>query len=247
MLCPHLRSAVPHLAPTPLETAAANSAIGFIHRRLSHCTMAAPGYHKSLMVELVNRIPKRSRRTWRDRLRFMIHQRASPEAIARGLAIGLVITFTPTVGIQIPLAILFATLFNANRLSAVLPVWLTNVLTVPPTYAFTYWVGSHFIRTSAKTPMQLMQTLTKRMSRHEFYLLHRHFKEFFELGREVFLPMMVGGLLVGGTVGLISYPITLRIIRHHRARRKARLQRRAVVDSNPAAPGPPASSPLQEP
>ncbi len=182
-----------------------------------------------MTTELSKRsVRRRGKRSWRDVLRYIVHQRAAPESIARGLAIGLIVTFTPTVGIQIPLALLLATLFNANRWTAILPVWLTNVLTVPPTYAFTYWLGSHFVRTSTKSPWTVMKTLAKRMNRHEFYYLHRHFREFFELSRDLFIPMTIGGLIVGGTAAAIAYPLTLHWIRRHRAQRRQRVQRRAI-------------------
>jgi hypothetical protein len=172
---------------------------------------------------------EKQRRSWRKVLRYIVHQRDTPEAIARGLAIGLVVTFTPTVGIQILLSWLLATLFNANRMTAILPVWLTNVFTVPPTYAFTYWLGSHVVRTSSESPWTVMTALAKRMNRHEFYLFHRHFREFFELGRDLFVPMMVGGLMVGGVAAAIAYPLTLRWIYRRRARHTERIHARARI------------------
>jgi len=171
--------------------------------------------------------PRRTRRSWRDIARYLVHQRASPEAIARGVAIGLVITFTPTVGIQIALAIVFATLFNANRISAILPVWLTNVFTVPPTYAFTYWVGSYAFPRKGHTFASVRHQLSKLILRHDFYRLDLHFRDFFELCKDLFVPMMVGGLVVGATAAAIGYPLTLRWVRRHRARRSERIRQRA--------------------
>lgn len=159
--------------------------------------------------------------------RYIVHQRASPEAIARGVAIGLLITFTPTVGIQILLAIVLATIFNANRLSAILPVWLTNVFTVPPTYAFTYWVGSFFFPREGHTFASVREKLSRLILRHDFYRIDRHFMEFFDVCRDLFLPMMVGGLIVGAAAAAIGYPLTLRWVRHHRARRSERIRQRA--------------------
>lgn len=170
---------------------------------------------------------RRARRTWRELARYIVHQRASPEAIARGMAIGLLVTFTPTVGIQILLTIVLATLFNANRLSAILPVWLTNVFTVPPTYAFTYWVGSFFFPREGHTFTTVRKKLSRLIIRHDFYRIDRHFMDFFDVCRDLFLPMMVGGLIVGAVAAAIGYPLTLRWVKNHRARRSERIRQRA--------------------
>ncbi len=185
---------------------------------------------------------RRPRRSWRAVVRYLVHQRASPEAIARGMAIGLIITFTPTVGIQIALAIVFATLFNANRISAILPVWLTNVFTVPPTYAFTYWVGSHAFPRKGYTFVSVRNQLSKLILRHDFYRLDLHFRDFYELCKDIFVPMMVGGLVVGTVAAAVGYPLTLRWVRRHRARRSERIRERAhhlsMLRRKPAAEDP---------
>lgn len=172
---------------------------------------------------------KGRRRGWRDALRYVVHQRATPEAIARGMAIGLLITFTPTVGIQIPLAILFATLFNANRLSAILPVWLTNVFTVPPTYAFTYWIGVHFTGGPRLTFGEVLAKFSHKVDKHFFFELHKHFVEFLKVSRDLLVPMTIGGLIVGGIAAAIGYPLTLRWVRRRRARHVENIRRRAFL------------------
>lgn len=144
------------------------------------------------------------------------------------MAIGLIITFTPTVGIQILLAVVLATLFNANRLSAILPVWLTNVFTVPPTYAFTYWVGSFFFPREGHSFASVRDKLSRLILRHDFYRIDRHFMEFFDVCRDLFLPMMIGGLIVGAVAAAIGYPLTLHWVRSHRARRSERIRQRAI-------------------
>ena len=75
-------------------------------------------------------------------LRWVIKLRSSPRAIAGGLALGTFIAFTPTVGVQLILAFVAATFFNMNRPAAMIPVWITNPVTVAPIYTFNYWLGA---------------------------------------------------------------------------------------------------------
>ncbi len=82
---------------------------------------------------------------WRKLIRFIrraLRSRASPREIAGGLALGLVITFTPTLGFQIPLAISLSTLFRVNPLAAFAGIQITNPLTAPFVYTVTYRVGT---------------------------------------------------------------------------------------------------------
>ncbi|MEC9346520.1 MAG: DUF2062 domain-containing protein [Pseudomonadota bacterium] len=64
-----------------------------------------------------------------------------PEVIARGVAVGLAVAFTPTVGIQMILVVLLWGLarslgprFDFHFLSAVAWVWITNIFTIGPIY-----------------------------------------------------------------------------------------------------------------
>lgn len=65
----------------------------------------------------------------------------SPEVIARGVAVGLAVAFTPTVGVQMVLVFLLWGLARAigrrvdfHLMSAVAWVWVTNIFTIGPIY-----------------------------------------------------------------------------------------------------------------
>lgn len=163
-------------------------------------------------------------------LRFILRQRGSPEAIARGMALGLIIAFSPTVGIQLIMALLLATMLNANRLAAVIPVFLTNVFTVPAVYGFTYAVGNLLLPgryRSTEKVRRLLWEFSRRVRHGEFASWHETFSEFLRLGNELFWPMLVGGLAVGLVGAAVSYPATVWAVRRYRRRRKLLLQQRA--------------------
>ena len=88
--------------------------------------------------------PRRHWHPFRRMWRAIVSLHGEPEDIALGAAIGVFIAFTPTVGFQMILGAFVATVFRANRPAAMIPAWITNPVTIPPIYAFTYWLGSFF-------------------------------------------------------------------------------------------------------
>ena len=66
----------------------------------------------------------------------------TPKEIARGIAIGVFIAMTPTVGIQMITIALVCTIFHGNRLAGVSMAWISNPLTIVPIYWLDYVIGS---------------------------------------------------------------------------------------------------------
>ena len=71
--------------------------------------------------------------------------RGDPHEIAMGLALGLFLGMSPTMGIQTPAAILLAALFKWNKISAAIGVWITNPLTAPFVYGLNYYIGAKLL------------------------------------------------------------------------------------------------------
>ena len=70
-----------------------------------------------------------------------IRLRGSPDEIAKGVALGIFIGMTPTLGFQMPIAVFFAFLLKENKLAAALGVWITNPVTAPVIYGLQYESG----------------------------------------------------------------------------------------------------------
>ncbi len=173
--------------------------------------------------------PRKPRRaTLRRRLRWLIALRGSPEAIAGGVAIGMFVAFTPTIGLQMVIAALLATLLKANRPAAVAIVWLTNPLTVPPLFAGTYWVGTFFHAGPPVAEVHALLSDTMRMiASHDYWALHHQFTTFLAVGWRILIPLLIGGVLVGTILGSISYVATLRMVGRYRRRRAQHKRQRA--------------------
>ena len=162
--------------------------------------------------------------------RWLLRLRGSPEAIGRGIAIGVFVAFTPTVGFQMVIAIVLATLCKANRPAAIGPVWISNPFTIPPLFLFTYWVGSLFWPgPSVETVRKALQQTMQAMANYGFWQPSDQLRLFLNLGREILICMTFGGLVVGAVAGALSYFPTVWLVRSLRRRRQRRKQRSTQV------------------
>ena len=177
--------------------------------------------------------PNAISRLLRRAIRSIVTLKGSPRAIAMGAAIGVFIAFTPTIGLQMLLGALVATLVGANRPAAMIPAWITNPVTIPPIYAFTYWLGRFFWKGPPVSEVydQLVGA-AKTLGRLSWYEFLDQFTHFLQTGVDVFIAMMIGGLLVGTVLGATSYPLVYKATekyqqklaerRRHRAERQAK-------------------------
>ncbi|MCX7819665.1 MAG: DUF2062 domain-containing protein [Kiritimatiellae bacterium] len=167
----------------------------------------------------------RDRRTWRDTLRYLLLQRDTPESIALGVALGTFIAMTPTLGVQIILALAAASLLNANRLAALPPLAITNALTAGPIYGLECWIGAQFLpRTCAADLLERWALLRDLIARRDFHAYLDHWRDVAKIGWDLWLAMWIGSLLVGGVMAIAAYWLTLAIVRAHRRRRAIRLR-----------------------
>jgi len=161
-------------------------------------------------------------------LNWLIRLRGSPHAIARGVAIGMIIAFTPTIGFQSLLVLGIATLLNANRPVSLVPTWLTNPVTIPPVYAFTYYIGSLFRPGPEPAGVaRAVRAAAEELESLDFLALRAQLGVFLDLGLDVFIPMWIGGLIVGSVAAAIAYPLTIRTVVHmrrHRSHWRVRLR-----------------------
>ena len=171
------------------------------------------------------RISKKPRRTWKERLKLILLQRDSPQSIARGVALGVWIAFTPTLGLQVVLTLALAGLFRANRLAALPPLLITNALTAGPIYGFECALGARLTPGIREATIHARwQQLHNLASQRGFFAYLEHWKELARLGWDLWLAMWVGGLIVGTLAALIAYPLSLAAAQRIRERRTARLR-----------------------
>ncbi len=146
-------------------------------------------------------------------LRWITKLRSSPKAIAGGLGLGTFIAFTPTVGVQLILAVIIATFFNLNRPAAMIPVWITNPLTVAPIYTFNYWLGSTLCNGPPLSEVSgLFVDIGRTMAHLEFWEIKEQFLAILHMGKDILLPLLAGSIIVGTITGLIVYIFSLNML-----------------------------------
>jgi len=146
-------------------------------------------------------------------LRWVVKLRSSPRAIAGGLGLGTFIAFTPTVGVQLILAFMIATFFNMNRPAAMIPVWITNPVTVAPIYTFNYWLGSKVWDGPPLSEVSgLFIDIGRTMARLEFWDIKEQFLAILQMGKEILFPLLLGSIAIGVVTGFIVYALSLKLL-----------------------------------
>jgi uncharacterized protein (DUF2062 family) len=144
--------------------------------------------------------------------------RGQPREIALGLALGLFIGMTPTMGFQIVIAIFFAALLKWNKISAAIGVWITNPFTAPFIYGMTYIVGMKLIgsRSSLRLPSPLNLESALKM---------------LEKAPEIFLALTVGGIVLGLPLAILGYFIAYDLLEKYQEeiKKKVAKQKEKIV------------------
>lgn len=146
-------------------------------------------------------------------LRWIIKLRSSPRAIAGGLALGTFIAFTPTVGVQLILAFVAATLLGMNRPAAMIPVWITNPITVAPIYTFNYWLGAKVWGGPPLSEVSgLFIDIGRTLTHLEFWNIKEQFFAILQIGKEILIPLLLGSIVIGVISGFLVYILSLKLL-----------------------------------
>jgi len=132
----------------------------------------------------------------------------TPKDIARGIAIGVFIAMTPTVGIQMITIAVACTIFHGNRLAGVAMAWISNPLTIVPIYWLDYVIGSFILR----APLIGKSEIAKLVELKSTSMFGMFFEFLGNLGTmtvDLAGPMFLGGVIVGIVCAMPSYFIFL--------------------------------------
>lgn len=136
--------------------------------------------------------------------------RGRPREIALGFALGIFIGMTPTIGIQIPIAVFFAAIFKWSKISAAFGVWITNPFTSPFIYGLTYIVGAKLL--GLKAAMTLSDDFTWSIV-----------KEMLKNAPAIFGALTVGGILIGLPLAILSYYLSFAAVNKYQQSIKAKV------------------------
>jgi uncharacterized protein (DUF2062 family) len=125
-----------------------------------------------------------------------------PHYVAKGMAIGVFVSMTPTIPFHTVIAVALALIFRASKIAAAIGVWLSNPLTIPIFYFASYQTGS-LLFGSLSTCNGSCKSISDLLT----------------LGAEVALATIVGGIVIGIVPAIAAYFITRTIVTRMRSRR----------------------------
>lgn len=134
---------------------------------------------------------------------------ATPHAVAAGLAMGVLSSFTPFLGLHFLIAFALTAVLGGNMLAAALGTAIGNPLTFPIIWALTFRVGRWVLGEPDAPHLESEPVDLLRDS-------------FFNIGPTLW-PMVVGGVIVGVPVALATYIVSRAAVAAFQRERRARL------------------------
>lgn len=156
-----------------------------------------------------------------------------PHKIARGIAAGVFVCFTPFFGFHIVIAALLTVVMQGNMLAAVLATFFGNPITFPFIAGISMELGSWMLGYTEHIPLPRVVGAFSYASLE----LWANFTSIFtdevahwnRLGwffRRIFVPYLVGGLAPGVVVSVIAYIVFRPLIAVYQVNRIKRLKKR---------------------
>lgn len=156
-----------------------------------------------------------------------------PHRIARGIAAGVFVSFTPLFGFHFISAAAVAWLIRGNIVAALLGTFFGNPLTFPIIMAVSVDLGNWML--GMPNDMQIPQVV-RALGAASTELWHniaafytgeaQHWEGFQRFLRRVFVPYLVGGFLPGVTCAAVMHYLSLPVIVAYQKRREKRLAAR---------------------
>ncbi|WP_457677536.1 DUF2062 domain-containing protein [Thermovibrio sp.] len=122
-------------------------------------------------------------------LEKLLELKDRPDETAKGLALGVFIGFLPIIGFQVIVAVSLALLARASKVAAAIGTHVTNPWTTIPILIIDYYVGCLLLGRHACTPK----------------IDFSSFSSLLNSGKEILIPMFVGGIVLGAIFSVLSY------------------------------------------
>ncbi len=163
----------------------------------------------------------------------VLHIEDSPHKIALGLAIGLLVGWTPLLGLHIFMALGLSLLFRANKFAAFVSIWISNIFTFfiiyYPSYVFGRFVLNIFAEDRTTSRQQVTDALNKLLSPGNMmtgFFTKEYWQHFWVLSKTIGPELWIGTSLIGGFVAVCGYLACIKIIKSHRAKNPHRRYRK---------------------
>ncbi len=185
---------------------------------------------------------------WKRAYHYVQHRLSrlpgTPETIARGIACGVFVSFTPFFGLHFVLAALAALAFRGSILASILGTFFGNPLTYLPIALSALGTGYALLGIPAKKAFE--GSIARKFSNagadlwNNFVALftpdRADWTRLIRFWDDIFLPWMVGGIIPGLICALVCYYISVPLIRAYQNRRKGLLAAKIVELRNRVKP-----------
>lgn len=174
---------------------------------------------------------------WFRALVYILHRlRRLPDAphrIARGVGVGVFISFSPLFGLHFVLCTVINWLIGGNFIASVIGNWFGNPVTLPVIAWSSVRLGQQILQVQDRIDLHALMQITTDMSvelwRNCFALFtpaHMSWTAFRAFGHDYFLPYLLGGLILGAVFSVASHALTWRAVEAYRRLRVRRLAER---------------------
>jgi uncharacterized protein len=131
-----------------------------------------------------------------------------PKVIAKGFALGSFIGMLPIPGFQLMISLGIASLLKLNKKAACIAVFNTNIASGVFVFSFNYWLGKKLLGVNPSFVI-------------EDKLNYQFVSIIFNEGSDVFLSLIVGGILTGFLTASLVYIVLLKILLYRMQRVKS--------------------------
>ncbi len=176
---------------------------------------------------MIQGAPKTTKSRWRQfvhglmrTLRGALLLQDTPHRIAIGCACGIFTAPLPMLG-QTFLAMLLARLARGNVIASVPWSWMSNPFTTLPIFYGCYRVG--MLITPGDWSLVSFQRMTEIVDKFNHLSIADGISSGYAVVVDIFVPMLVGGVLVGGVSAVIGYLVIIRAVALMQERRRQRL------------------------
>jgi uncharacterized protein (DUF2062 family) len=145
-----------------------------------------------------------------------------PRKLAWGMALGVFIGVTPTVPFHTIMALTLAPLLRISPVTAYLGIWVMNPLTMAPLYWAAYKVG-RLLLSQTRPAIPAVLDFSARL------------EIFWHNG----LALQLGGLILALPAAIISYFLTLWVVRRYRQHKARKIASVLHLSQTPSAPSRP--------
>lgn len=140
----------------------------------------------------------------------LIRIEGDPRNIALGFGMGLFVGMTPTMGIQMPIAVFIAFALRLNKISSAAGVWITNPVSAPVIYSVNFLVGVKLFHIDISTEQAM-----------DFSL--KSLKCLLVETPDIFLAATLGGIVLGIPIAVGGYYFALSTVKRYQLRNKKAL------------------------